>query len=239
MTERTPDGVTQSPKGARPPQPTPRRTALGHAVADRTRLLQRLSNENVPSAVATLAVLRRAVGAEPGADPQVWSDTLGLVPDSAFDPRSDEPSAAELAAHHAMTLFALHRQGRVEGAHVDGTAPGIAFARAAWARRGPDGESEGVRRRFDAMVTAPTSAESAGHLRGLVQLLRAEDIGLDYGLLAEDLADLWSVHGQNRTRLRWARQYRAAAGFGEITLPGSTATGEDTPTALSTTATKE
>lgn len=185
-----------------------RRTELGEALAARVWQLQRLSNEDQPAAVRTLALLRRAAGAVPGAVPDVWADTIGLVPLDAVDVRSDEPSAAELAAHHAMVLFALHRQGRSEQAHVDGVPPGRAFARLARLRGGTEGEAEGVRRRFDAMVTATSAAESARHLRGLVQLLRAGGVGLDYGLLAEDLADLWSVRYQNRARLRWARQYR-------------------------------
>lgn len=207
------------------------RTRFGRAVADRVRVLQKLSNEDRPRAVSTLAILRRAVGTAPATDPEIWSDTLGLVPDGAFDPRSDEPSSAEIAAHHAMTLFALHRQGRVTAAHVDGAGPGTAFANLAWTLGGAGGESEGVRRRFDAMITATTPEESAWHLRGIVQLLRASDIGLDYGLLAEDLADLWSVRGQNRTRLRWARQYRrvrapedAPAGTESATTPSSPST---------------
>ena len=192
-------------------RPAPaRRTELNRRVADRARILQRLSNADVPQAVRTLAMLRRAAGSPPGSEPTVWADTIGLVPDQDVG-RTDDPSSAELAAHHAMTLFALHRQGRSEVAHSDGVAPGTAFARLAFSRGGPDGESEGVRRRFDAMITATSSTESAHHLRGLVVLARSAGVALDYGILAEDLADLWSTRGRNRARLRWARQYRGGA----------------------------
>lgn len=199
-----------------------RRTELGHAIADRVRILQRLSNDDVPSAVRALALLRRAVGTAPGSDPNVWNETIGLVPDDCLG-EGDAPNAAELAAHHAMTLFALHRQGRSEKAHEDGVAPGRAFARVARLRGSGEGDSEGVRRRFDAMITASSPTESAHHLRGLVMLLRSEGVPIDYGLLAEDLADLWSVRGQNRARLRWARQYR---GLGEA---GTYVAGDSSP----------
>lgn len=204
-----------------PSRGTKRRTPFGHAVADRVATLQKLSNEDVSSAVRRMAILRRASTASPGTVPDVWDDTIGLVPGDAIDMRSDEPSAAEVAVHHAVTLFASHRQGRVEVAHRPGVGPGRAFARLA-RKRGENDDDKGVRRRFDAMLTAPTAEESARHLRGLIQLLRAENLGIDYGLLAEDLADLWSVANQDRTRLRWARQYSGLPPSSGDDLPAET-----------------
>lgn len=220
MSETTESVSAEEPPGAAETgaaRGTRRRTPFGHRVADHVATLQRRSNEDVAAAVRTMAILRRAATAHPGTVPDVWVDTIELVPPNAYNGARDEPSAAELAAHHAVTLFAMHRQGRVKHAHAPGVAPGRAFARLA-RKRGESEGDKGVRRRFDAMVTAPTAEESARHLRGLVQLLRAEDLGLDYGLLAEDLADLWSVINQDRARLRWARQYSG--------LPPSSADGD-------------
>lgn len=183
-----------------------RRSPLGMAVATHVQKLQNSSLADKPDAVRILAILRRAVGTPPGAAPDAWHDTIGFLPDNLLG-SGDDPSASELAAHHAMTLFALHRQGRTKYAHVSGHAPGSAFAQLS-RRRGNGSEDEGVRRRFDALVTATTAAESAHHLRGLILLARAEDIGLDYGYLADDLADLWTPRHKDRVRLRWARQYR-------------------------------
>ncbi|WP_454294213.1 type I-E CRISPR-associated protein Cse2/CasB [Salana multivorans] len=204
---RPEDGPGSSVAPSGPKRGTRRRTAFGHNVADRATKLQKLSNENQPAAVRTMAILRRAASAQPGTVPDVWEDTIGLVPDEIADRwRGDDPSPAELAAHHAVTLFAMHRQGRLTAAHVVGVGPGRAFARLARVRGETDND-KGVRRRFDAMMTATSPEESARHLRGLVQLLRAEDIGLDYGLLAEDLEQLWTPATRDRARLRWARQY--------------------------------
>ena len=196
------------------PEPEPRtvvrgRRALGKAVANRVRPLQRLSLQDVPAAVRTLAVLRRAVGSPPGSDPEIWAETIDLVPEDEVG-RGDDPSPSELAAHHAMTLFALHRQGRCAQAHVDNVAPGTAFVSVARKRGGGEADSEGVRRRFDALVTASRPEEAAHHLRGLVLLARSEDVGFDYGYLADDLRDLWSQspRARHQVRLRWARQYR-------------------------------
>lgn len=184
-----------------------RRSALGVAVGKRVKVLQDRSTKDDPSAVRLLAVLRKAVGTPPGSSPEAWADTIGLLPDDLLGV-TDDPSPAELAVHHAMTLFALHRQGRVSSAHVDGSAPGSAFARLS-RHRSNGGEDEGVRRRFDALVTAATPAEAAHHLRGLITLARSgEGVSIDYGMLADDLADLWTPWRRDRVRLRWARQYR-------------------------------
>lgn len=214
------------PNGDPPPaQFLRRRSPLGTAVAARAEQLQRLSLKDQPSAVRTLAVLRRAVGTMPGSAPDAWQDTIGLLPDDLLG-KGDNPSAAELAVHHSMTLFALHRQGRVERAHTNGGAPGSAFALVS-RRRSNGSEDEGIRRRFDALVTATTTTEAAHHLRGLILLARAEDVALDYGYLADDLADLWTPQRRDRVRLRWARQYR---GLHTTTPHGEPDSTTETPT---------
>lgn len=205
-----------------------RRSPLNLVVAGRAQVLQRLSLQDVPSAVRTLAVLRRAVGSSPGSAPDAWQETIGRLPVELLG-RDDEPSAAEYAIHHAMTLFALHRQGRVEKAHVDGVAPGAAFAQIAL-RRGGGKENEGVRRRFDALVTASTQAEAAHYLRGLILLARSEDVGLDYGYLCDDLVDLWTPRRRDHMRLRWARQYRGMRGATADDEPESASASSAEPT---------
>ena len=69
-----------------------------------------------------------------------------------------------------------------------------------------DDQDSPVMRRFHALGTASTFAEIAYHARGLIQLMRAKDIPLDYGMLAQDFADLLVTSRQNSVRLRWARQ---------------------------------
>ncbi len=204
--------MTERPMGdKRRPGPRPDRYhGLGLAVGERAVGLQARSLKDGSDAVASLARLRRGVGAEPGVDPALWEDTIGLVPVDELG-RGDAPSPAEQAAHVAMTLFALHRQGKCERAHVRGVSFGEAMRLLSLRRASPgEQESEGVRRRFDAALTATTPSECAHHLRGLVLMLRDQQIGLDYGEFTVDLADLWSTWNRNRVRLRWARAYRRA-----------------------------
>ncbi|MCG2797413.1 MAG: type I-E CRISPR-associated protein Cse2/CasB [Cellulomonas sp.] len=197
---------------APPDLATPERheRTLAVAVAARAAQLQAASIRQVGDAVARIARLRRAVGAAPGAEPDVWDDTIGLVPRGELG-RGDDPSRAETAAHVAMTLFAVHRQGKCVTAHVQGVSFGRAVRALSRHRgRGQD-ESEGVRRRFDAVLTSDEPEEALYHLRGLVLLLRDAQIALDYGRLASDLVDLWTPARADTLRLRWARDYRRSA----------------------------
>ncbi|HLR96551.1 MAG TPA: type I-E CRISPR-associated protein Cse2/CasB [Jiangellaceae bacterium] len=185
-----------------------RYSPLAAAVAGRVQALQAASLKDSPRAVARIAQLRRAVSAAPGELPEVWEDTIGVVPEDLLG-RGDEPSPSERAAHHGMTLFALHRQGKSATAHVPQAPFGRAVRELARHRAiGEGDEAEGVRRRFDALVTASTAEEGAYHLRGLILMLRDAGLSIDYGLLAQDLADLWTPARRDAARLRWARQYR-------------------------------
>lgn len=211
MSQVTTDEVSGSVQA----EPEVRRTyhvrhpRLVAAVTSRATALQtRTAPPNrVPGAVATLARLRHAAGKPVGAVADVWEDTVGLVPPELTG-RGDEPNTFEQAAHHAMTLFALHRQGATAIAHRNDVPFGHALIRLARARSSDRTEAESVRRRFDALLTSTTPDEAARHLRGIVTLLKSEDIALDYGLLAGDLVDLWTPGRADAVRLRWARDYR-------------------------------
>ncbi len=155
-----------------------------------------------------LANLRRAVNAEPGADPAVWEYTLDGLPER-YVGRTDAPTAGESAVHAAMTLYAVHQQSKPTSMHKPGVSLGRALAllgRTRSVAAQPDA-SKAVKRRFDALMTAESFAELTYHARGLIQQLRAADIALDYGRLAEDLRLLQRPATANSVRLRWGRDY--------------------------------
>lgn len=64
-----------------------------------------------------------------------------------------------------------------------------------------------MRRRFDAVVTSASFAELTHHLRGLVGQMRSADVGLDYGMLAQNLWDFQQPGRADSVRRQWARQY--------------------------------
>lgn len=88
------------------------------------------------------------------------------------------------------------------------------------------GNKSPVRRRFDAVITSSTLGELSYHLRGLVQLLRAEGIGIDYGLLAQDLLGFQQGKA-DRVVLQWARQFHHLAKAEEDYKTAPTQNSED------------
>lgn len=111
---------------------------------------------------------------------------------------------AEWAVSGALTLYALHQQGAQRSMHADGQRLGMAIRKLA----GNDTDRlKAVQRRFNAFATARSMPECLHHLRGLVQLLRSEDIPLDYVELAGDLYEFQTPDGAARVRLRWGQDF--------------------------------
>lgn len=176
-------------------------------VKKKTMLLQGGS----PWSRAMLAKLRRAVGKAPGSVPDIWEITLGGSP-SEWHSRDDRHSYAEIAVHTALTLYAIHQQGKDSPMSVSGNEEGKnlgnSFGAAVSKLVRPDGSNEqSVKRRFDAAATATAFPELAHHARGLIQLLRAADIPMDYPRFARDLYRYQFDEGADAVRLRWGQDF--------------------------------
>jgi CRISPR system Cascade subunit CasB len=157
---------------------------------------------------ASLARLRRGIGKRPGSLPDIWELTLEGIPEELM-PRTDksDPTYVDWAVHVALTLFALHQQGRDprdKSMSVDGKSLGGAVRTYGFIN---DLSEESVKHRFDAMVRSNSIEELATHLRSIVQLLRSEDIPLDYPQLAEDLYRFQFPESRDNVRLSWGRSY--------------------------------
>ena len=118
------------------------------------------------------------------------------------------PSRAEWAAYIALTLFAVHQQGNdpaVSPMHCAGCPLGRAVRRLVPA---DDVDAEiRILRRFEQMATAVEIQGVSQHLRGIVQLLRAGGIPLDYAALAHDLYQYQFPEAVAGVRLRWAQDF--------------------------------
>ena len=68
-------------------------------------------------------------------------------------------------------------------------------------------DRERVARRFNAFATAGDMQEAAYHLRGLIQLLRAENIPLDYVRLAQELYRFQDPDEAPKVRLAWGQDF--------------------------------
>ncbi len=163
-------------------------------------------NQSGQGTPALLATLRRGIGRMPGDDPALWPIIFEDMPDEMLS-ISGTPTRAEWAVHTALTLYALHQQGMdpsLSPMHVERTRLGQALNRLA----GDDDEAtKRIKRRFDTMATADRMPETVYHLRSLVQLLRAQDIPLDYEALGRDLYLLQSPSQAPGVRLRWGQDF--------------------------------
>jgi CRISPR system Cascade subunit CasB len=183
-----------------------------------TYYLRKLTQEKIerlladgPWSRAMLAKLRRGIGKKPGELPELLEIILGDMPEEFYS-KGDEPSYSEWAIYTALTLFALHQQGKDRPMSVGGISESKKTGNSLGAAVGylvrQDREREpAIKRRFDTVATANEFTEFAHHARGLIQLLKTGDIVLDYPKFAEDL--FWYQFDEKRSqiRLRWGEDY--------------------------------
>lgn len=165
-----------------------------------------------------LAKLRRGIGKKPGDMPELWGLLFAGVPTELVR-HSAEPTYAEWAMYTALTLYALHQQGhdfKRENMHraFDSSLPDEdkrkyagRLGRAVGRLVRSDEDRERVARRFNAFATASDMQEAAHYLRGLVQMLSAEGIPLDYVQLADDLFRFQFYDMAPSVRLNWGRDF--------------------------------
>jgi len=177
--------------------------------------IERLLKED-PWSRATLAKLRRGIGKQPGELPELFEILFVDMPEELYG-KGEKPSRAVWAVYTALTLFALHQQGKDHSMSAGGQTEksknagnSLGAAVGYLVKRDRDREPA-IKRRFDAVLTANEFTEFAHHARGLIQLLKAEDITLDYPCFAVDLYLYQFEEIKNRIRLRWGEDYYRVA----------------------------
>jgi CRISPR system Cascade subunit CasB len=151
-----------------------------------------------------LAELRRGIGKAPGELPQLWGYFLEEMPEDFYGYM--EPSRAEWAIYTAITLFALHQQGKdpaLKPMQKDGQSLGSALSHLVH----DSNDRERIARRFNTIATANSMEELSHYMRGAIQLLRGEEIGLDYPKLAGDLYCFQFPELVSGVRLRWGQDF--------------------------------
>ena len=164
-------------------------------------------DKDEPYSKALLAKLRRAVGKPRNQTPDVWEITLHGAP---------ENNLACDVIHTTLTLYALHRQGKDKDKDKDRTMNDgtTGFGTAISKLITPDKDNEkAIRRRFNAVATAQEFTELAYHARGLIQLLKADDIKMNYIAFAADLYFFQITSSRDGTSprdkvlLEWGKQF--------------------------------
>lgn len=152
--------------------------------------------------VAALARLRRGAGKHAGS----VNDILEFTLDSRLvGPGSgDEATAAEIAAHVSLTLYAVHQQSQRDRMHRSGRGLGAAVAKL---KHDDTSDTDPILRRFQVMGSATGIYDLAYHARGMVQLLRTNQVPLDYARLAGQLLRWQRPGGPEDVRLVWGRDF--------------------------------
>lgn len=159
---------------------------------------------------ATLASLRRGIGKAPGSMPDLWDVTLGGLSEGLLS-KGDEPTRGEWAVHTALTLYALHQQGKdpkKQCMNKEGESFGTAVRKLA---EHDKNNEDAVRRRFNATAVSDSFERFSWYLRGLIQLLKAKDIPLDYSALTEDLYWYQFPDRRDSIRLKWGQDFYRSA----------------------------
>ena len=156
------------------------------------------------SNTGVLAELRRGIGKKPGELPQLWGYFLESMPENFYGDK--EPSRAEWAIYTVLTLYALHQQGKsleTDVMYQEGQTFGKAVANLVH----NENDKERVIRRFNTIATATSIEETVHYLRGMIQLLRNENIGLDYSVLAGNIFLYQFPEFSSQVRLKWGQDF--------------------------------
>ena len=172
--------------------------------------IHRIENMNADGPrKAELAKLRNGIGKTPGNMPELWGMFLKDLPmQELAQAKEYTPSNEEWAIYTALTLFALHQQGndiKTNCMNSEEIPLGIAIGRLALP--GDDDKEDRIRNRFNQMATSSDLLELSHYLRGIIQLLRADNIKLDYGALAQDLLYYQNPNARDGVRLKWGRDF--------------------------------
>ncbi|MFI0990482.1 type I-E CRISPR-associated protein Cse2/CasB [Streptomyces exfoliatus] len=166
------------------------------------------------NAVAALARLRRGAGRDAGQVPDLWNliDTAPLheVRRDGRPLSERELVRADDAVHVALTLWAVHQQGRGSGMHQTHRRERPRGLGAAVHRlMKPDEIDEPLRKRLVRAGSAPNLTVLAQRLRDIVTLLRRTEAALDYGLLAGQLYQWQWPGGADTVRTEWGSSFHA------------------------------
>lgn len=164
--------------------------------------IQRLMKDpDSPFTRQALANLRRGVSKEPGSVPQIWQYT------HAEDDEGNISLRRENAVHLALTQWALHQQSKSKPMHMVGQSFGIALKILARGQDPQAPEKTPAYRRMMALASAHSLPAITTHARGLIGLLRAQDIPFDYARWANDLFDIQLPGGSAAVQRRWGRDF--------------------------------
>ena len=118
-----------------------------------------------------------------------------------------KPSYAEWAVYMALTLYAMHQQGKdVKTDNMN--RENVSLGNAASELVADNDDTERIWKRLYAVASSADMQEMSYHIRALIKLLRDKDIPLDYPQLAKDLYFYQlSDESAEYIRLKWGQDF--------------------------------
>lgn len=159
------------------------------------------SNYDTGAGRRLMANLRHGIGKRPGDIPELWGMIFDSLPAELMG--RNKASNAEWAVYTALTLYALHQQGNDTYMNQRDMSVGRATSRLVK-------NEEDIKRilnRLNLVVTSVSPEDLAYHLRGVVQLLKSENIPLDYARLAKELYLFYDQEQAEAIKLSWGRDF--------------------------------
>ncbi|AZA12561.1 type I-E CRISPR-associated protein Cse2/CasB [Corynebacterium choanae] len=190
-------------------QPSNAAALVKNHVGRRVSQLQAELLANSSTARAKLANMRRSQSLVE-LQPTVANIAFAGIPEQLVGVR-DELNFAERSIVAAINLYARHQQSQVQPMHVADIRFGQAVHTLAVRSNLSDFETGPLVRRFNTAVTSQSMNELMWHCKGLISQMRAEQVPLDYGLLAADFYRFHFESGQQQVRLAWSRDMYARA----------------------------
>lgn len=156
-----------------------------------------------------LAKLRHGIGLIPGEQPELWGMIFDGLPEQMLG-KYGSPSKEEWAIYSALTLYALHQQGHdihTQNMNIGKQSLGMAASKLVYAQGGTEDDRERVSRRFNQIALANDIDALVYYIRTFIPLLSANDIGLDYPMLAQDIYMFQTTTGKSKVKLKWGQDY--------------------------------
>lgn len=172
------------------------------------KIEQLIANADTGTGKSSLSYLRKGLGRKPGELPDLWGELLLGMPEDFYG-EDGYSSKEEWACYLAITLFALHQQGR-DAKILPMHEKNMGLGRALYLLSSHDSDENGelrIFKRLKALSTSKNVNEMGYHLRQIIQLLKGKNIPLDYGLLAEDLFKCQYDESSSRIHLRWGQEF--------------------------------
>jgi hypothetical protein len=199
------------------------RSQIGHLTAFLAVTIDRLQKgylQDNPHSRAKIAKLRHVSSQTIGESPETWEFLIDGFPDELIG-KGNSPTTAERIAFCTLTLYASHQQSQSQPMYIKNGAgngeswrPDGKHSLGAAVRKFVDQQAKGdtpleknpAFKRLVNIINSHELDEQAIHLRGLIQLLKSQDIALDYTSLAWDLYRLQFPETKKEVTLRWGRQ---------------------------------